>query len=66
LTIHAEVEGMACLTIFSRFIEMVKSKGHFLVPLGDLLDGHRQTAPAAVIAGEIPGREGWVACQAPL
>ena len=66
LTIHAEVEGMACLTIFSRFIEMVKSKGHFLVPLGDLLDGHRPIAPAAVIAGEISGREGWVACQAPL
>jgi len=64
LTIHAEVEGMACFTIFSRFIEMVKSKGFFLVPLGGLLDECRQIAPAAVVAGEIPGREGWVACQA--
>lgn len=64
LTIHAEVEGMACFTTFSRFIETVKSKGFFLAPLGGLLNECRQIAPAAVVAGEIPGREGWVACQA--
>ena len=66
MTVHAEVEGLACFTTFSRFIETVKSKGFFLVPLGGLLDECRQIAqPAAVVAGEIPGREGWVACQAP-
>jgi undecaprenyl phosphate-alpha-L-ara4FN deformylase len=64
LTIHAEVEGMACFTLFSRFIEMVKSKGFLLVPLGSLLNENQHMEPAAVVAGEIPGREGWVACQA--
>ena len=63
LTIHAEVEGMACFTLFSRFIEMVKSKGFFPVPLGSLLDEKRHIEPAAVVAREISGREGWVACQ---
>jgi len=64
LTIHAEVEGMVCVTLFDRFIEMVKSKGFFPVPLGSLLNENRHIEPAAVVAGEIPGREGWVACQA--
>jgi undecaprenyl phosphate-alpha-L-ara4FN deformylase len=66
LTIHAEVEGIACLDMFDRFLKSVRSMDAKLVPLGQLLNGASQMETAVIEPREIPGREGWVACQAPL
>ncbi len=66
LTIHAEVEGIACLDMFDRFLKSVRSMGAKLVPLGQLLHGTSQIKTAGIEPREIPGREGWVACQAAL
>ncbi len=63
LTIHAEVEGIACAELFDDYLSRAKAEGISLVPLGTLLP-----------AGELPvdriekregaGREGWMAWQA--
>lgn len=63
LTIHAEVEGMACLDMFDCFLGKALSRGVSFAPLGFLLK-HRQAVDAcAIVPGEVPGREGWTACQ---
>lgn len=65
LTIHAEVEGIACKEMFARFLEKSVSSRVRLMPLGTLLQEGRPTSCAAVIRKEIRGREGWVANQGP-
>jgi len=64
LTIHAEVEGIACLEMFDNFLTSVISQGGEFVSLGALLDADADYAPSPVIRRAIPGREGWVACRA--
>ncbi|HUU17301.1 MAG TPA: 4-deoxy-4-formamido-L-arabinose-phosphoundecaprenol deformylase [Sedimentisphaerales bacterium] len=64
LTIHAEVEGIVCLEMFRQFVKTALSKGASFVPLGILLGEYAQSDPAVIVAKEIPGREGWVSCQA--
>jgi undecaprenyl phosphate-alpha-L-ara4FN deformylase len=66
LTIHAEVEGIACMDMFDQFVKKVCSKGFSLVPLRVLLEERSQINPAAIVAREIPGSQGWVCCQADL
>ncbi len=66
LTIHAEVEGIAYLEMFEQFVNMAISRDVSFVPLGVLLREYHPTEPTAVIKKEIPGREGWVSCQAAL
>jgi len=66
LTIHAEVEGMARLEMFEQFIGRACSKGFSFVPLKALLEEYPQRDPAAIVAGEIPGRQGWICCQSDL
>ena len=64
LTIHAEVEGMVCKSMFGDFIKMARSKGFTFVPLSHLLlEGYPTTNRSAIINQEIPGRDGWVSCQ---
>ena len=63
LTIHAEVEGIVCLEMFREFVNKAVSKGVSFVPLETLLQNRLETGPAAIIRRELPGREGWVACQ---
>ena len=64
LTIHAEVEGIVCLDMFDRFLKSVRSMGAKLIPLGQLLNGGSEIETAVIEPREIPGRDGWVACQA--
>jgi undecaprenyl phosphate-alpha-L-ara4FN deformylase len=64
LTIHAEVEGIACLDMFEQFLKTALSKGFSFVPLGILLREYPQSDPTTIVAKEIPGSEGWVSCQA--
>jgi len=65
LAIHAEVEGIVCLQMFARFVETALSQGHQFLPLGDLLQDSGPIETGRIEAATIPGREGWVACQAP-
>jgi undecaprenyl phosphate-alpha-L-ara4FN deformylase len=63
LTVHAEVEGIVCLHMFEQFVKDALSLGHEFVPLGALLQEPPPVGTARIAAGEIHGREGWVACQ---
>ena len=63
LTIHAEVEGIACLEMFEQFMKMAMSKEVLFVPLGALLREYPLIGTGGIVAGKIPGREGAVACQ---
>jgi undecaprenyl phosphate-alpha-L-ara4FN deformylase len=61
LTIHAEVEGIACLTMFEKFVTQAKSQGITFVPLKTFLAESKQFDQAVMVKKEIPGREGWMA-----
>ena len=63
LTIHAEVEGMACLDLFRLFLEEARLKKITFVPLGKILEDAVQIDPAPIVRKTFPGREGWIACQ---
>ena len=63
LTIHAEVEGIACMEMFEQFLKTACSRGISFVPLRVLLEAYTQSGPAAIVEKEIPGRQGWVSCQ---
>jgi undecaprenyl phosphate-alpha-L-ara4FN deformylase len=63
LTVHAEVEGIVKAEMFRDFLEMARTRGISFVPLGQLLDGSEAIESDSIIAHEIPGRQGWVACQ---
>jgi undecaprenyl phosphate-alpha-L-ara4FN deformylase len=64
LTIHAESEGIACVDMFNAFVKNGKARGISFVSLGTLVSETKLTGRGRIVAGEIPGREGWVACQA--
>jgi len=63
LNIHAEVEGIACLEIFSNFLNTALLKGISFSPLGDFLIDFPKTNYAEIVNQDIVGREGWVCCQ---
>ncbi len=63
LTIHAEVEGIVCLNMFNSFLKSAQQQGGLFVPLGNLLDDNDKIDFGTIAAREIPGRQGWVACQ---
>ncbi|MBZ5488881.1 4-deoxy-4-formamido-L-arabinose-phosphoundecaprenol deformylase [Halomonas aquamarina] len=61
-TIHAEAEGIACASLFEKFLLMAAERHIKFVPLGALLPQDSEHLPTGTIeAVEIPGREGWVA-----
>ncbi len=62
LTIHAEVEGLSKIALFDQFLRMVLSDDVDLVPLGELLPPS-VARTGRMVQQEIPGREGWVACE---
>ena len=66
LTVHAEVEGIACLEMFEQFVGRAREKGFSFVSLKTLLEEYPQSDPVAIVAKEIPGRQGWVCCQSEL
>ena len=64
LAIHAEVEGIACESMFHDFLKSAKLKGIEFVPLGQLLENQDPVvAQSAIINKEIPGRDGWISWQ---
>jgi len=65
LTIHAEVEGIVCESMFREFVKMARSNGASFVPLNHLLGEVGPSMDRSVIVNqEILGRDGWVSCQA--
>ena len=66
LTIHAESEGIACADMFNSFVKAAKFRGVSFVSLGTLVSETKQMGQGRIAAGEIPGREGWIACQAEI
>jgi len=63
LTIHAEVEGIACLKMFKEFLQMARARGVSFVPLGSILEEEIMCDRSEIVSQEITGREGWVCCQ---
>jgi len=64
LTVHAEVEGVACTSLFDRFLKEAMSTGWRFVPLGALLDGETPISTGSIVRGFVAGREGWISYQA--
>jgi undecaprenyl phosphate-alpha-L-ara4FN deformylase len=65
LTIHAEVEGIACREMFCRFLQMASTRSIGFQPLGEQLALFNSGDTARITRKITPGREGWVACQEP-
>lgn len=63
LTIHAEVEGIACKGVFTEFLEKANNRGIQFQPLGDLLQNHQMKKTGTIYKVIMPGREGWVSHQ---
>ncbi len=66
LTIHAEVEGMARMSTFQSFVKTARSRGIAFAPLRSFIAHDSLFDVGAIVAREIPGREGWVSWQAPI
>lgn len=63
-TVHAEVEGIACLSVFTELLAMACREDIVFCPLGDLLPDNQTTLPSgSVVRGQLAGREGWLGCQ---
>jgi undecaprenyl phosphate-alpha-L-ara4FN deformylase len=63
LTIHAEVEGMSCLSLFQEFLSQLRNRGRRLVSLGELLPPSDQVTGAVIGRRRVEGREGWISVQ---
>jgi undecaprenyl phosphate-alpha-L-ara4FN deformylase len=63
LTIHAEAEGIAIKSEFTKFVQAAKALGHEFYPLGSLIGDKPQIPTGKIIRGTLPGREGWVSIQ---
>ncbi len=63
LTIHAEAEGIVLADPFDAFLGRTAAEGIEVVPLGMMIPAGGDLPALPVVRGEVPGREGWVACQ---
>jgi undecaprenyl phosphate-alpha-L-ara4FN deformylase len=63
LTVHAEAEGMGCLSLFQDFLDMARRRGVVFSPLGELVPGAEKIPEAGVVKGTVSGRDGWLALQ---
>jgi undecaprenyl phosphate-alpha-L-ara4FN deformylase len=66
-TLHAELEGMLLLDAFEALLRKWRSAGAVIVRMAEIhsLASRRELPVRAVIQGEIPGRSGLLAVQAP-
>ncbi|MGD8375298.1 MAG: 4-deoxy-4-formamido-L-arabinose-phosphoundecaprenol deformylase [Acidobacteriota bacterium] len=61
LTVHAEVEGIACAGLFDDFLSRCTARGWEIGPLSRLVPADPLRLPAArIVPTEVPGREGWI------
>lgn len=66
LTIHAEVEGIACHQLFDDFLRKAAERNIEVVPTGDLLHNSVPYPSDRIAPRRLPGREGWIAFQESL
>jgi len=63
LTIHAEVEGIACASMLDEFIVRSRDNGYDFVPLGQLQELRGDSTRDVLAMAPLQGREGEVAWQ---
>src|SRR5262249_53564742 len=63
LTIHAEVEGIACASLFESFLRDAADRGVSFCPLRALMTAPDTIPLGAIRGGRIPGRDGDVCLQ---
>ncbi len=63
LTVHAEVEGISCASMFDQFLKTARSKGISFNPLGAFLQEKTAIDGASMVSGKVPGRDGWISIQ---
>lgn len=63
LTIHAEVEGIICATMFDAFLTRAAQRHIHFVPLGELLPELADIPTGKIIIDMLPGREGTMCMQ---
>jgi len=63
LTIHAEAEGISCLSMFQDFLIKAENREIDFQPLKELLLQKTQPQTAEMKQHTIKGREGWISCQ---
>jgi len=63
LTIHAEVEGIACREMSRAFVAKALAQGHTFSTLGKVLPAMASIPAGALVKGRVEGRDGWVAVQ---
>jgi undecaprenyl phosphate-alpha-L-ara4FN deformylase len=66
LTIHAEVEGVACHEMFDDFLRKAAERNFKVVPVGELLNDSTSYPTDRIVPRRLPGREGWIAFQESL
>lgn len=66
LTIHAEVEGGVCATMFASFLQLACSKKINFLSLGDILATQGEIPEGQIESRPVPGREGDVCWQTDL
>jgi undecaprenyl phosphate-alpha-L-ara4FN deformylase len=66
LTIHAEAEGISCLSLFKDFLDKAARRNISFVPLGDLIAGSLKIEASVLAQSTIAGRDGWLSCQEEL
>ncbi len=66
LTIHAEVEGIACHEMFDEFLQSAAERNIEVVPTGNLLHDSALYPADRIAPRRLPGREGWIAFQESL
>ena len=63
LTIHAEAEGISCLSLFQDFLEKARQQEIVFKPMGGILAETNEVMESEIIRRSVGGREGWLACQ---
>jgi undecaprenyl phosphate-alpha-L-ara4FN deformylase len=63
LTIHAEVEGNACLSLFKDFLNKAEKHNIAFKPLGEILSTTNTIDRSAIHKSTAKGRDGWLAGQ---
>jgi len=63
LTIHAEVEGGCCASMFSEFLNKALHMGITVIPLGKIIEHFPPKKCSRITKRTFPGRQGWLSVQ---
>lgn len=63
LSIHAEAEGISCLSLFQHFLDEAGQRDILFEPLGGILSQTAKITASGICRAAVAGRDGWIACQ---